>query len=522
MPLPEDAARPLVGEARQRLEVVDPAGPRPSSCVEVKPRKSCARVGDAGRRPGSRRRSASSFVRLRRAAEGPADEAAPDARHAQAPSRACDDRARAVGGRAAESLLEGGSRDGCPRARSRPGRSGSARRRAPRATGRPSPTGRPQVARQIVRNRRPSRSRGTWSRKYGRPHASVMPRPGGGRRVPALEGTERRVQLPRAPRAAAGGRGRGAARSRPRGGAAARPRATPSSTTMRTPRSRCCSAGNRVAATAARAGAAARASSPAYTPAAAMAVRAPSCRSSVRVRVRAMPDPSPAGGKPPLRARTPRRAGRLRRPEQVAGDGGTGVHAGAHLRRPERRARPRRRARTRVPSNVAVKTTSFATVAQEKTGSGSRRSHRTSPLDVERHDATRARERVDGVELLVALDARLHAEVDDRDEETAVGMGHRRLDAAEEAGAHASGRSGSGPSSFTCRPTFRSHSRSPRIPVPRDHATGLPGAEDDVAPVHPGEDGRRLEVVVADVVRRHLVVPEQPPVARRARPARSV
>ena len=46
--------------------------------------------------------------------------------------------------------------------------------------------------------------------------------------------------------------------------------------------------------------------------------------------------------------------------------------------------------------------------------------------------------------------------------------------------------------------------------IPRDDATALSGAEHDGPPGDRREHGRVLEVVVADVVRCHLVVPEQP------------
>ena len=79
------------------------------------------------------------------------------------------------------------------------------------------------------------------------------------------------------------------------------------------------------------------------------------------------------------------------------------------------------------------------------------------------------------------------------------------------------GRRGSGPRSFRWTPTVVCQSRScvgrsqaitsPALPAPK--TTRLPAAAR-------AEDRRQLEVVVADVVRRHLVVPE------RARPLRAV
>ena len=48
-----------------------------------------------------------------------------------------------------------------------------------------------------------------------------------------------------------------------------------------------------------------------------------------------------------------------------------------------------------------------------------------------------------------------------------------------------------------------------RDAIPGDDATGLARAEDELAPAQRGEDRRGLEVVVAHVVARHLVVPEQ-------------
>ena len=48
-----------------------------------------------------------------------------------------------------------------------------------------------------------------------------------------------------------------------------------------------------------------------------------------------------------------------------------------------------------------------------------------------------------------------------------------------------------------------------RVAVPGDDPSGLPGAEDQGVTAEGREDRRRLEVVVADVVRCHLVVPEE-------------
>ena len=104
----------------------------------------------------------------------------------------------------------------------------------------------------------------------------------------------------------------------------------------------------------------------------------------------------------------------------------------------------------------------------------------------------------------------MHAEVDDRDEHPPSCSGHRRLDAAEQAraDAHAS------PRQQTCVVAMHTDARRPQSlagrAVPRDHEPGLAGAENAIA----GNDRTRLEVVVADVVRRHLVVPEQPAGAR--------
>ena len=66
------------------------------------------------------------------------------------------------------------------------------------------------------------------------------------------------------------------------------------------------------------------------------------------------------------------------------------------------------------------------------------------------------------------------------------------------------------PDVVAVQPDARRPEPLPALAVPRDHASALPRADDAVA----GEDRRRLEVVVAHVVRRHLVVPEQPAAAR--------
>ncbi len=53
-----------------------------------------------------------------------------------------------------------------------------------------------------------------------------------------------------------------------------------------------------------------------------------------------------------------------------------------------------------------------------------------------------------------------------------------------------------------------------RLAVPGDHPSRLAGSEDELLALDRRQDRRRREVVVADVVRRHLVVPEQPAAAR--------
>ena len=83
-----------------------------------------------------------------------------------------------------------------------------------------------------------------------------------------------------------------------------------------------------------------------------------------------------------------------------------------------------------------MKTTSFETVAHPKFGDGRRRSQSRGRLTRRGRRAVRALQRVELGELLASDRAAPAAQVDDRHEEPAVRVGHRRLDAAEEARTH--------------------------------------------------------------------------------------
>ena len=72
------------------------------------------------------------------------------------------------------------------------------------------------------------------------------------------------------------------------------------------------------------------------------------------------------------------------------------------------------------------------------------------------------------------------------------------------------------------QPDDRGPAPAPRLTVPGDHPPRLSGAEHEVDAVERREDRRRLEVVVPDVVRRHLVVPEQPAVRASSTSSESV
>ena len=168
-----------------------------------------------------------------------------------------------------------------------------------------------------------------------------------------------------------------------------------------------------------------------------------------------------------------------------------------------------------------MKTTSFETVAQPKFGDGSRRSH-----------STLARRRVERDEPAAPFDGsssvsswrptrcptRTGRRPARRDGRPRRPSASRRRRAGP--GRRSPARRGSGPTSLRCSPTTavqrrRRVSRSQAITRP-----AFPAPNTRSTPVERRENRRRLEVVVPNVVRSHLVVPEQPPCrARRARAA---
>jgi hypothetical protein len=104
----------------------------------------------------------------------------------------------------------------------------------------------------------------------------------------------------------------------------------------------------------------------------------------------------------------------------------------------------------------------------------------------------------------------VRAEVDCGDEHAPVRVRHRRLDAAEQSRADRDRSTRQRSRVVAVQPDARSPHPATHLAVPSDHEAGLSRA--DHAASH--DDRRCLEVVVADVVRRHLVVPQQ---AARAR-----
>ncbi len=163
-----------------------------------------------------------------------------------------------------------------------------------------------------------------------------------------------------------------------------------------------------------------------------------------------------------------------------------------------------------VPSKVDVKTTSFETVAQPKLGEGSRRSQSARPVrGVEGDEAALSPRGHDGRQLLVARGAPPPAQVDDRDEQAALGVGHRRQDPAEQAGADDHSPRRQRAAVVAVETDRRGPAPPARLAVPGDHTPRLAGSEDELLALDRRQDRRRLEVVVADVVRCHLVVPEQ-------------
>ena len=164
------------------------------------------------------------------------------------------------------------------------------------------------------------------------------------------------------------------------------------------------------------------------------------------------------------------------------------------------------------PSNVVVKTTSFATVAQPKVGQPkpSLPGH-ASVVRLQRHEEPRAVVRVHVLERLVARRAAAAAAIHDRDEEAALGERHRRLDAAVETGTDVDELAWQRPAVVSVQPDPPLPEPPVALAVPGDDDSGLSCSEDGGLAVDVAEDRRQVEVVVADVVRGDLVVPSQRP-----------
>ena len=89
---------------------------------------------------------------------------------------------------------------------------------------------------------------------------------------------------------------------------------------------------------------------------------------------------------------------------------------------------------------------------------------------------------------------------------SAIGSQH----AAEETRAHARRPTRQRPDVVQVGPDGARPDAPARRPVPRDDATSLPRPEHQLTAAGAREDRRHVEVVVADVVREDLVVPEEP------------
>ena len=159
-----------------------------------------------------------------------------------------------------------------------------------------------------------------------------------------------------------------------------------------------------------------------------------------------------------------------------------------------------------------MKTTSFETVAQPKSGEGSRRTQSARPVA-----ASRATSRP------FPLEGRRSsapwrpwrsppAQVDDGDEQPALRVGHRRQDSAEQAGAddHAAARQRAAVVAVQTDSRAQRRRRVSRSQAITARPCRLRGR---ARRPRPSPGSASPEVVVADVV-RHLVVPEQPAAPR--------
>ena len=149
-----------------------------------------------------------------------------------------------------------------------------------------------------------------------------------------------------------------------------------------------------------------------------------------------------------------------------------------------------------VPSKVDVKTTSFDTVAQPKFGDGRRRSHSVRPVPAS-SATSRPRPCVGSSSSAPGGRSRCPSRRDRRPERTA-GRPHRPSASRPRRagpGTRSPGAAAADRRRFGAA-RRRAPAPSPRLAVPRDHASGLAGAEHEVDPVDRREDRRRLEVVV--------------------------
>ena len=190
-------------------------------------------------------------------------------------------------------------------------------------------------------------------------------------------------------------------------------------------------------------------------------------------------------------------------------DGQPLIPAGARSRQS---SRPVRAAKAWIqPSNVGTNTTSRETVAHANGAEPSARCHSRRPVvGLEGHEDASAllgRPLQGRRRLHSALG---HAQLDDGDEEPSGRERHGSQHPAEETGAHARRPMRQRPDVVEVGPDGARPDAPARRPVPRDDATSLPRPEHPLTAAGAREDRRHVEVVVADVVRDDLVVPEEP------------
>ena len=130
---------------------------------------------------------------------------------------------------------------------------------------------------------------------------------------------------------------------------------------------------------------------------------------------------------------------------------------------------------------------------------------------VERHELTLPLRVVDAeeVEPFWPVATLAKAEVDDRNKDAFSGERHRRFDTAQQTGADATRAGRKRPDVVPSQANLRLPETAMGRAIPRDHSSGLAAAHDHGAPSDEREDRWKLEVVIADVVRRHLNGPTE-------------